>query len=138
VTTVSTRVFARDGFGRFLAKMEDAARDTVNETLQVGVNVSRAAAPIKTGRLRGSFYKVNNGHSGYYGNRAPYAKFQDEGVAPNPKPGNVTFFWDNAGYQWKPGHNTINHPGNPATHFMLAGYEAMRAAAPGIMQKHYL
>ena len=135
--TVSNRVHARDDFGRFLAKLDGAAERTASQTIDVGMRSSKSAAPYRTGQLSKSFYKQMMGHSGIYFNLAPYAKFQDQGAAPNDKPGNVSFFWEHEAKWWTPGTNTINHPGNPATRFMDAGWKAMQAAATGIMRRNY-
>lgn len=142
--TVSNRVAVRSNIGRFIADIENAARPTLEETLDVGIRASRAKAPYKTGQLSKSFRKhIFSRTQGMYFNAAAYAKFQDEGVAPNPKDADVSFFWEHEAKWWIPssklGRNeqVINHPGNPAIHFMLAGNEAMAARAQAIMRKHY-
>lgn len=141
MTTVSNRVFARDDFGRFLADIDEAAQATVSELLSIGIATSRVAAPVKTGRLRESFMRqMLSSHSGVYANTAPYAKFQDEGVGPNEKPADVSFWWQAQGRFWSPdstGTQVIQHPGNPASNFMAAGWAAIRAAAPSVTAKHY-
>ena len=147
--TVSTEVVVRDRLGQFIRDIEGAATKVVEESLKVGVAAARAQAPQRTGRLRGSFQPVVISRTrGLFINTAPYAAAQDQGARPHPITAYVSFYWDKVGRPWMhpdvyervtghPGADPIHHPGNPATHFMLAGYRAMAAAMPGIVRRAY-
>lgn len=138
MTTISTRFIVRDDMGRFKADCLAAATAVVRDCLDAGVAAARVAAPERTGLLRGSFVdEILSRTSGHFLNTADYALYQDQGAGPHPLPGNVTFWWENEGRFWEPGDNTISHPGNPATHFMDAGYDAMKRVAGPSMQAHY-
>jgi hypothetical protein len=146
---VSSHVIARDEFGRFIRDIEEAATKSVEEALDVGIAAARAQAPVRTGRLRGSFVPVILSRtSGLFMNTAPYAMAQDQGARPHPIPAHVRFWWDKVGRMWMypetyervtgfPGADPIHHPGNPATHFMDAGYVAIKRAINGILQRNY-
>lgn len=146
---VSNSVLPRDGFGRFIADVEGAATKVVEDALDAGVDAARAQAPIRTGRLRGSFKPaIISRTEGLFVNTAPYAEFQDQGAGPHNIDAHVSFFWDKMGRKWMwpetylrktgyEGADPIHHPGNPATHFMLAGYKAAVRAARIAMHKYY-
>lgn len=146
---VSNHVIVRDEFGRFIRDIEEAATKSVEDALDVGIAAARVKAPMKTGRLRGLFVPaILSRTSGVFLNEAPYAMAQDQGARPHPIDAHVSFFWDKMGRRWMwpetyekvtkhPGADPIHHPGNPATGFMLAGYEAIARAMPGILQRRY-
>lgn len=146
---VSNHVIVRDQFGRFIHDIEGAATASVEDALDAGIRGARAAAPQRTGRLRGSFVSaILSRTSGVFLNQAPYAMAQDQGARPHPIDAHVSFFWDKVGRRWMwpetyerktghPGADPISHPGNPATHFMDAGYAAIQRAMPGILRRNY-
>lgn len=146
---VSADVIVRDGFGRFIADIEGAATKSIADALDVGQAVAKSQAPVRTGRLQGSFAAaILSRTSGVFFNTAPYAKYQDQGAGPHTISAYVSFFWEREGRMWLspdaylamtgyPGADPINHPGNPATHFMDAGYRAIKRAMPGILQRNY-
>lgn len=146
---VGTQVHMRDELGRFIKEVEGAATKAVERSLQVGESAAKARAPIRTGRLRNSFFPaVLSRTSGVLTNTAPYARWQDEGAGRHPLPANVSFFWEREGRMWMPpevylrvtgypGADPIDHPGNPATHFMDAGYRAMIARMQSILDSSY-
>jgi hypothetical protein len=122
----------------------------VDEALDLGVRHAKAAAPVgsrpdlRSTPIRDSFYKQRTGvTSGYFGNFARHAGYQDRGTGPHIMIGNPTFqfFWENEGRMWIPGlfgePDVIHHPGNPATHFMDAGNDAIRRNLVRIARKHY-
>lgn len=149
MSTVSTNVIVRDRFGQFIADIAGAATRSVEDALDVGVAAARARAPQRTGRLRGSFVPaILSRTSGVFLNTAPYAMAQDQGAVPHTIDAHVSFFWDRAGRRWMwpetyqrvtghPGADPIHHPGNPATHFMDAGYDAIKRRMPAILQRNY-
>ena len=138
---ISNHVAVRDGMGRFIADIEAAAPKLIQASLDAGEEVAQGVAPEDTGRLRGSFVtKLVSRTMGYLGNTAPYAKWQDQGGDPHKQRANVSFFWEEQGRMWRPGKTPpqmINHPGNPATHFMKAGYEAACRFAAANMDRFY-
>lgn len=147
--TVSNEVHVRNGFGRFIADVEGAATKVVEDALDAGIDAAQVAAPVRSGRLRDSFFPlILSRTSGVFGNTAPYAVFQDQGAGPHDIDAHVRFFWDKVGRMWMwpetylrvtghPGADPIHHPGNPATHFMQFGYEAAKVAARRAMHKYY-
>lgn len=134
---MSTRVQARNRMGQFAAECAAAAVLSAQQIAELGANVARAEAPVKTGRLVGSIRAVPKGKTAYWSVNTPYAMFQEKGTGARKLPGNVTFFWENAGRFWKPGRNMINHPGNPGIHYMEYSYEAASAAAMTIVRANY-
>lgn len=146
---VSNHVIVRDQFGRFIRDVEEAATRSVEDALDVGTAAARVAAPSRTGRLRGSFVSaILSRTSGVFLNQASYAMAQDQGARPHDIDAHVSFFWDKVGRKWMwpetyervtkhPGADPIKHPGNPATHFMDAGYDAIKRAMPGILRRRY-
>jgi hypothetical protein len=146
---VSSRVAVRDDFGRFIADVEGAATKVVDDALDAGVATARSFAPERTGRLRASFVKkVYSRTQGFFTNTAPYAEYQDQGTESHPIDAHVNFFWEKAGRKWMwpetylrktgfPGADPIDHPGNPAIHFMDKGYDAAKRAARIAMHKYY-
>jgi len=135
---VSSEVIVRDNFGRFIADVEGAATRVVEDAIMEGEDAARDVAPERTGHLKSSFFSaVLSRTSGVFGNTADYAEFQDRGTNPHLITGNVRFFWEREGRDWIPGENFINHPGNPATHFMNVGWQALKRAVPGLMRRHY-
>lgn len=146
---VSSDVIVRDNFGRFIADIDGAATKTVEDSLNVGIRAARRAAPSRTGRLKGSFVAaVLSRTSGVFLNNAPYAGAQDQGARRHAIPARVSFFWDKMGRRWMwpetyervtghAGADPIDHPGNPATHFMDAGYDAIKRRMPEILRRNY-
>lgn len=150
MSTVSTRVIVRNDMGRFIADIEGAATKTVEQALEVGVQASRDAAPVghkhdlRSTPITSSFYKTLESRTrGFYGNFSKHAIFQDQGTGPHTMIGKPTFrfYWENEGRMWIPGLmgdvDIINHPGNPAVHFMDTGYRAIRRQISAIMQRCY-
>lgn len=146
---VSNHVIVRDEFGRFIRDIEESATKSVEDALDVGIAAAKTRAPVRTGRLRGSFVPaILSRTSGVFLNEAPYAMPQDQGARPHSIDAHVGFFWDKMGRKWMwpetylrvtghAGADPIRHPGNPATHFMLTGYAAIVRAMPGILQRNY-
>lgn len=149
MSTVSTQVHVRDAMGRFIADIEGAATKAVEQALDAGVASARVQAPVRSGRLRASFQPVVLSRtSGVFINTAPYAMAQDQGAVPHDISAHVSFFWEKMGRRWMypevyqrvtgfPGADPIHHPGNPATHFMDAGFDAIRRQMPAILKRCY-
>lgn len=146
---VSNQIIVRDDFGRFIADIEGAATKVVEDAIEAGVAAAQVAAPVRTGRLRDSFVPLIMSRTmGRFLNTASYAEAQDQGAGPHNIDAHVRFFWDKVGRMWMwpetylrvtgfPGADPIHHPGNPATHFMEAGYRAAVAAARRALPKYY-
>lgn len=144
MTTVSARVVVRNDIGRFIADIEGAAPKVIADVLDAGISASQNATPVRTGHLRGSFFKIIESRTrGFYANSAKYAYYQDQGAGPHAMIGSpfFRFYWEREGRMWIPGlfgePDVIAHPGNPATHFMDAGWPAVRRATPGAMARYY-
>lgn len=117
----------RDDFGRFESAIESGLHATVMETAAIGANAARAAAPERTGRLRQSIQvKMLGALTAMFTANVPYAVFQDEGTGPKGAEGQ---FLTNREDFWAIGPVG----GTPASHFMLAGIQAVRAALPGVL-----
>jgi hypothetical protein len=146
---VSNQVHVRNNMGQFIRDIEGAATRTIEDALEEGIAAAQAAAPVRTGRLRDSFVPlILSRTSGVFFNNAPYAMAQDQGAVRHFLPANVSFWWEKMGREWMPpdvylrvtghpGADPIDHPGNPATHFMDAGMRRIRARIHAIMQRNY-
>lgn len=126
--TVYATLQQRDHLGRYLASIPEKARRSIEAAAKKGSHVARARATSKTGAMRATIHPIMfNDFAGGITVGTDHWKFQEEGTAPHPITGEVHFWWENEGRPWMPGSNTISHPGNPAVHFMLAGYEVAKA-----------
>lgn len=147
---VSTRVIARNNFGRFIADVEGAATATVEEAIEKGVTMSKGMAPVGSRHdsrdipIIDAFYTHMLGRtSGVWGNDSGHALFQELGTGPHLIIGSpfFRFFWESAGRWWIPGlfgdQDIINHPGNPPQPFMKPAYEVIARELLSIAAKHY-
>lgn len=141
---VSNRVIARDNFGRFIAECKMAATATVKELIEEGTNLSRAMAPAsgkpdpRTAPLKASIYgEMLSATSGHWVATARHALPIEFGAGAHQITGWVGFFWENAGRQWEPGPNMINHPGNAAQPYLRPAYEVIMSRAISVADKHY-
>lgn len=145
----TTRVIARNEFGRFIRECEQAAEQTVHDTVSEGADVAAMLAPKRTMRLASSIKPfMLSRTSGVWGSNAPYAAAQEFGAAPHDISAYVSFYWHKAGRQWMhpnlyqrvtghPGADPIRHPGNPATHFMLDSEKIMKRRMMAIAKMRY-
>lgn len=135
---VSSRVTIRDEFGRFISACDEAATATVEEVIRKGAALSAAMAPKRSGALAASITPAMiDSRSGHWYSDLKYALPQETGSVPHEITGRVSFFWEREGRPWRPGDNMIHHPGNPATHYLLSGYEIVFKDAIAIADKHY-
>ena len=126
---VNSQVRFTDESGRFATSVDEGAHLAVVSLAETGADASAAAAPKRSGKLAASLvpYVISFLAAGW-GTGVGYAAAQDEGAAPHAIPVNdgplankeQDFF----------SRRTVMHPGNPATRFILAGREAVRALAP--------
>lgn len=141
---VSSHVIARNEMGRFIEDCKLAARQTVEDLVNEGADLSRALAPSghkvdpRTTKLKASISStmVSRTH-GYWYAEARHAMAQEFGAGPHPIPGNVSFLWEREGRWWIPGTNTINHPGNPAQPYLRPAYQAVAPRAIAVANRYY-
>ena len=145
----TNRVIARNRFGQFIRDCEQAAEDTVEQTVKEGAELAAVFAPKRTLRLAGSIKPfMLSRTSGVWGSNAPYAAAQEYGARPHPISAYVSFYWHKVGRQWlhppvyerltgHPGADPISHPGNPATHFMRDSFRIMSSRITQIAKQRY-
>lgn len=141
---ISNRVVARNGIGRFLSQCEEAATATVNDAIDRGAKLSKGFAPVgvkadpRTIRLRDSIESEMTGAtSGHWYASARHAIPQEKGGSPHFQTGDVSFYWEKKGRSWAPGSNLINHPGNPATHYLKRAYDIVMKQVMDIAREKY-
>ncbi len=134
----TNRVVARNEFGRFIRACEQAAEASVLETVTDGADLAAALAPKRSGRLAASIKPfMLSSTSGVWGSNVKYAAAQEKGASAHTITAYVSFYWDKMGRQWlypttyqrltgHPRADPINHPGNPATHFLRDSAAVMR------------
>lgn len=117
--TVYATVQNRDSSGHYLASLPEKARRAIEETARGGADIAQAGASIKTGAMRGSIQPVIFGDwSGGVTVGTDHWRYQNSGTTRHDITGDVSFWWEREGRPWFAGTNTIDHPGNPALHFM--------------------
>lgn len=149
MAAVSTTVYSRNGIGRFISACERAATETVMDGAEAGARVSATLAPKRTGRLAASISPfLLSRTSAVWGSNLKYALPQETGAARHPLPANVSFFWEREGRMWLPpesyfkltghaGADPIDHPGNPATHYLRDGYKAVKGRMMSFAKRNY-
>lgn len=147
--TASARFVGRNNIGEFIRECELAATATIEEIVTEGAIISRQLAPRRTGALVASIEgAVLSRTSGQWIADTPYALAQELGASPHKITGNphLAFYWEKAGRWFVPSEvfynlpmaiTEVNHPGNPAVHYLLQAYEAMTGRVMGIAQRHY-
>ena len=148
VTFTSDVRFAKDNFGRFASRMDEAAMQSLLDILDVGQEAAQAAAP--SGPHSGEHHDgarprlVDNiqqamvsATSGVVYIDAVNALSQEFGAAPHVISGNpdLVFWWKKEGKLFV--GPTVNHPGNEPRPFMEEGFFAMDEAAEDIIQANY-
>jgi hypothetical protein len=140
--------FARNLLGQFASHLDGAAMATLTETLEVGLQTAKAAAPDGPARddygrrvkLRENIHIVMfSSTSGAIRIDAVNALSQETGAVPHSidavNADNLVFFWEKAGRMFVGPH--VDHPGNPAQPYMEVAFAAMDEAAEGIMDANY-
>lgn len=136
--TARTRVQVRDSFGRFIAECERAKVRTAEVMGRHGYAVSVSRAPRRTGVLADTMWlNIDNGVA-QWGSRLPYAQAQDKGGRPHLISGNpwLSFAWDKSPTGRFKGPD-VNHPGNPAVHFLRDGQSAAMSIAMAVARREY-
>lgn len=109
----------RNEFGRFASAIEAGAERSQEEASEIGAALAAALAPKKKGTLAGSIH--SNGH-GFATGDLPEALPQEEGAAPHEIPN--SFGWG----------ITLEHPGNPAVHYMRDALKLVNSRIMGIVR----
>lgn len=128
--SVSNSVIIRDSMGRFIRECDEAATETVKETLKHGERVARAKAPRgkkpdpRTSKLARSIrgYMLSD-REGVIVADARHALAQEFGAGPHPITGDLSFYWERE-QTWFRG-DRVNHPGNPAHPYLRPAYASM-------------
>lgn len=147
---VSNQVHVRDDFGRFIAECDGAATRTVQEALDLGVEIAKDFAPVgakhdrRSAPIMSSFYThMLSSTSGVFGNASGHALYQEFGTGPHPIPGSpfLRFYWESAGRMWIPGlmgdQDIVNHPGNPEHPFLRPAYKQVARQLLSIAKRNY-
>ncbi len=136
--SVGASIFARDSFGRFIAESDAAGTRVVDRLVIDGARYARSLAPSKTGRLRATIQPIMfSSREGSWTVGTHYWEAQEEGASPHPITGQVRFYWTKMDRMWRPGSNTISHPGNPAVRFMEHSYDRVRGESSAVMRAAY-
>jgi hypothetical protein len=134
---VSSTVQWRSDDGRFARALDNAAEGAVKETIAYGVELAMAilAPHRRSGRLAGSLGPFMNGpaQGGWYAG-AGHALPQEHGARPHTigAPGQILANKETGFFAKGP----VNHPGNPALHFMRDSYRlASRNLMHGVAKR---
>lgn len=140
----SNRVILRDSFGRFAQDCYDAMGETIAEAVAEGAAASIALAPAghkddpRTSHLKDSISPVVVSRTqGYWQATARHALPIEFGAGAHLITGDVSFFWENMGRQWRPGTNMIHHPGNAAQPYLRPAYSMIMGRIMGIARGFY-
>lgn len=154
----SNRVIARNGIGQFAAECAAAARDTIDDAVTQGAQISRHLAPRgskpdpRTNKLSGSIEaRVLSRTSGEWRATARHALPQELGASAHTIAGSpdLAFFWDREGRMFVPASalyggqfgfpvvTTVSHPGNAPQPYLRPAYEAIMARIIQIARANY-
>lgn len=140
---VSNKVIARDEFGRFIAECRMAGELTMRDLAEKGAELSRVMAPKghkpdpRTPRIVDSIRSSYTATTAHWEADARHALYQEKGAPPHAIPGDVSFFWEKMGRMWRPGHNIIAHPGNPAHPYLRPAYEIIMATWMSYAKRYF-
>lgn len=138
MATVTTRVYYRDSFLQFSAACRAAATASVKAAIEMGADISRGLAPVRTGQLASTIQvRMISATEGEWFADAPHALHVEFGTRAHDQPGNVSFFWEEQGRMWEPGTNTISHPGTSAQPYLRPAKEAVEGALMVILKANY-
>lgn len=154
----SNRVIARNGIGQFTAECAAAARDTIDDAVTQGAQISRHIAPKgnkpdpRTSKLGDSIEpRVLSRTSGQWVATARHALPQELGASAHTISGNpdLAFFWEKEGRMFLPASTlfggqfgfpavtTVSHPGNAPQPYLRPAYEAIMARLIQIARSNY-
>lgn len=120
---LTNSVTVRDHTGRFLDRYQEKKRRGLEELMKAGAKRARELAPFQTGRLASTIRYSTGTSGGSWSVGTGYWGPQEFGARPHSMRGDVTFYWQREARFWRSGDNIINHPGNPAVHFMRRSFE---------------
>lgn len=126
----SCRTQWRNEFGRFASAMDTGAQRSQSEAGDIGAALAAALAPKRSGFLAGSIH--GNGHG--FEADADYAAAQEEGAGPHLIGAGFDKVLVNEGEGFGPVLGPVEHPGNPATHFMRDALKMVNARLMGIIR----
>lgn len=132
-----------NNFAEFRAAIDAAGEPMMREIAEEGAKLSRQFAPRgikqdpRTGHLSDNIEPSSGGGSARWTARVRHALAIEFGASPHLITGWVNFYWANAGRDWEPGANMINHPGNAAHPYLRPAFEIMMSRALEIARKYY-
>lgn len=150
ITVSNEVVFKRNNV---FARMERGADRVVRETVEQMARDAKAAAPVRTGRLRNSIEPVifPGGNRGSVIAKVPYADYQEQGTAAHPISGYLAFYWEKRGrkFIWNnPVYDnwdyetgvTVNHPGHSAANggrgYLRPAFERASINMPTLINRY--
>lgn len=127
---VSTKVQWRDEFGRFAQTLTVGAERSQRDASNLGAQVAAMLAPKRRGTLSGSIHSTG---SGFATGALPQAEPQEKGAGPHMigQPGQIL-----AGDGFGPVRGPVQHPGNPAVHYMRNALRFVNARMMGIIRSN--
>lgn len=138
---VTNDIILRNEMGQFIRRMEVGAEGAARELAQSIATLGRVFVPKRTGRLMRSIQWFMVGpYTGVAvaGEGVPYAAAQEKGasahVIPSLLRGGKTFLYN--AEELFAALGPVEHPGNPATHFMGRAYAQVGALSERIVEEH--
>lgn len=120
---VTARVYWRDPFGRFMRETDEASADAIQAASRQGSELAKAFASKRTGEMAGEIHPIGSGmHGGWAAGSSPQTEPQEFGAGPHEIPN--AFGWG----------VTVQHPGNPAQHFMKRSFDIISAKLAAMVQ----
>jgi hypothetical protein len=126
----STRVQWRDEFGRFAQALDTGAQRSQAEAGEIGAVLAAALAPKRSGFLASTIHATGHGFAADAG----YAAAQEEGAGPHLIGAKFGSTLVNEAEGFGPVIGPVEHPGNPATHFMRNALRMVNQRLMGIIR----
>lgn len=114
----------RDESGRFLSEVRAGAVGAANEMADLIAARAMANAPFKTGELKGGFEIIRQGARAIVVSRVKHASSQESGARAHAIPGGFGR------------EGSVQHPGNPALHFLGRAGLAVAAISSSIVKRN--
>lgn len=117
------------GVDEYLAELEVAKRDLMDELAKEGAKKAREYAPVgpkndkRTRHLKDAITSESGASYARFTVKARHGLITEYGGGPSEIPGNVYFYWDKMGRFWNPGTNIIHHPPTRAQPFMRPAFD---------------
>lgn len=121
---VTMRVYWRDPFGRFMRETDEGAADAIQAASRQGAALAKGFATRRSGAMADSIHPIGSGmHGGWAADDSlPETEPQEFGAGPHEIPN--SFGWG----------VTLEHPGNPAVHFMKRSFDIISAKLAAMVQ----